>query len=246
VLYLEKKKVYHAYMGFKIEVIKDWVLEATEKDKEIRHKLDILSNKYDIKKNEFDNKNLKVLKNKLGEKEKSIIDEFMKNKDRLVKLKGLLRYFQKKYKNFDPETSYIIPFTLSNKGYGVLQGLQFPDNRPETIKELVDLMPLEQRLSEKGFDRNKDNIDILLTCHSTKGINREKIIFIIEKLQSYGEIYMYVGDKLYILREDVTRSEDFYDINAVGRRKELAIMKYIYEEIEKLTGEFQLIFSYVL
>ncbi len=243
---MTNKKTHYAYIGFKLEIINDLVLDAKEKDKKFRHKLKDLANEETIKNFGFDNKKLKELEGKLENEEKLILLEYRKNKDKLGKLRGLLRFLKERYEDFNSEISFQIPFTISDKGYGILQGVQLPDNSPETIRELIDFEPLEERLKGLGFNRDKDNIDIVLTCHSTKGISKEKIEFIITKLQSYGEIFLYIGDKLYIVREDARRNEEIYNLDSVGRKKELAIMKYTYEKLEGLTEELKLIFSYIV
>jgi hypothetical protein len=243
---LTNKKTYYAYIGFKLEIINDLVLDVKEKDKKFRHKLKDLANEQDIKNFGFDNKKLKELERKLENEEKLILLEYRKNRDKLGKLRGLLRFLKERYEDFNSEISFQIPFTISDKGYGILQGVQLPDNSPETIRELIDFEPLEERLKGLGFNRDKDNIDIVLTCHSTKGISKEKIEFIIAKLQSYGEIFLYIGDKLYIVREDATRNEEIYNLDSVGRKKELAVMKYIYEKIEELIKELDLIFRHIV
>lgn len=239
------RKIYNAYVGFKTDIINDLVLDAKEKNKSFRYKLINIASKYNVKNFVFNNFKLKELEDKLKEDEKLILEEYRRNRDELGKINSLLEFLEKKYETFNYETSFEIPFTLSNKGYGILQGIQFPDTNSEIIKKLIDLNPLEKRLEDLGFNRNKDNIDIVLTCHSTKDIGRERAKAIIEKLQLYGEIFLYIGDKLYIAREDATKSKEPYDINAVGRKRELAIIKYTYERIEELTKELDLIFRYV-
>ena len=243
---MTNKKTYYAYIGFKLEIINDLVLDAKEKDKKFRHKLKDLANEETIKNFGFDNKKLKELEGKLENEKKLILLEYRKNKDKLGKLRGLLRFLKERYEDFNSEISFQIPFTISDKGYGILQGVQLPDNSPETIRELIDFEPLEERLKGLGFNRDKDNIDIVLTCHSTKGIRKDKIEFIIAKLQSYGEIFLYIGDKLYIVREDARRNEEIYNLDSVGRKKELAVMKYIYEKIEELIKELDLIFRHIV
>jgi len=242
---LEKKKTYKSYMGFRLDIISDLICETEEKDSHISFELKNMAMKHNVKNFRLSNDNLGGLEKKLEHNEQILLREYRKNRDRIDKLNGLLKTLEKNYENFNLETSFQIPFTLSSKGYGILQGVQFPDTNPELIKELIDLNPLEERLEDLEFNRNKDNIDIVLTCHSTKGTGRERIESTIEKLQSYGEIFLYVGDKLYILRENATKSKEPYDINAVGRKRELAIIKYMYERIEELTKELDLIFRYV-
>ena len=242
---MARKKTYNAYIGFKKDIISDLVLNAKLKDRNFSCKLMSMANRYNIKSFKVNNRKLKELEKKLQSYEKSILKEYRKNKDKLGKLNSLLKFLEKKYKTFNPRISFQIPFVLSEKEYGILQGIQFPDNNPEKIKELIDLNPLEERLKDLGFNRDKDNIDIVLTCHSTKGIDRERAKAIIEKLQLYGEVFLYIGDKLYIVREDVTKSKEHYDISEVGRARELAIMRYVYETIEEATKELELVFKYV-
>ncbi len=243
---MENKQTYNAYIGFRLDIINNLILEAEDKDECFKIRLKEMANKYNINNLKFDKDMLMKLKNNVEDNEKLVLTDYKKNKDTLMKLKSLSEYLKESYENFDVETSFQIPFILNSRGYGTLKKIQLPIADPKLIKDLIDLKPLEERLRESGFNKKRDKIDIVLTCHSTKGIERERIEFIIEKLQSYGEIFIYIGDKLYIAREDATKNEEKYDISGAGREMELAIIRYIYDEIEVLTKDLELIYRYIV
>lgn len=229
--------IIYAYMAFKENKIEQ-LIDVLKKDiDEIEKILKRIAVEHGIEEVKYNDSKFIKLEEALQETEQKVLQEYKNKIDELRKLNGLLNFIKDKYHDFNPRDSYKIPFGISKKGHGILKKIQMPKNNLKYILGLIDLEPIERELKSYGFNKN-DNLDMVIICYNLKGIELEMLKTIINKLQSWSLPYLYIGNKLYVLREDASRNNEFYDINQSGRTKQLAIIRLIKEKLDNLLFGF--------
>ena len=118
--------------------------------------------------------------------------EDSKNKDKIRKLNALNKYLNMRYKRWNSVLSPRLPFTLSIKGHGTMQGVQIPIYNP---KEVIDL--INYKIVMDTY--KKDNLGgYRIDCYLVEGKSVEEIKEDIAYLNGDKIPFLYIGNKLYI------------------------------------------------
>lgn len=166
----------------------------------------------------------------------SDIDEKLKRTlvDRNNKLKRLVKYM--KANSEKDVTKFEIG--LTEKGMGILQGVQIPLYKPKEIEKIINIelvideniqynMNAEKARRSGRFNQIKEEFKLWLTTFDIAKIERHSLEYMLLRMQRAHIKYLLIGSKLFVIYNEVPGSNPYQ--NADGHsdriRQETDIVK---------------------